>query len=52
MALSICDVCRKDPDRGVDLILSVQVYFANCLSISYFGFHSKLSNVFWITGLH
>ncbi|XP_019185386.1 PREDICTED: protein RST1 isoform X4 [Ipomoea nil] len=24
MALSICDVCRKDPDRGVDLILSVE----------------------------
>ncbi|KAL5864319.1 hypothetical protein ACOSQ3_001833 [Xanthoceras sorbifolium] len=23
MAASICDVCRKDPDRGVDIILSV-----------------------------
>lgn len=25
MAASVKDVCRKDPDRGVDLILSVSV---------------------------
>lgn len=25
MAASVLDVCRKNPDRGVDLILSVSV---------------------------
>lgn len=27
MAASIHDVCKRHPDRGVDLILSVQVLF-------------------------
>lgn len=32
VAASIRDVCRKDPDRGVDLILSVSV----CVSLKLF----------------
>ena len=31
MAASVRDVCRKDPDRGVDLILSVEVQYAGPL---------------------
>lgn len=32
MAASVLDVCRKNPDRGVDLVLSVAVQYDDHLS--------------------
>ncbi|KAL5979483.1 Protein rst1 [Asimina triloba] len=29
MAASVCDVCKSNPDRGVDLILSVTACIEN-----------------------
>lgn len=37
MAASVRDVCRKNPDRGVDLILSVSVRFILNLVFLCFG---------------
>ncbi|KAK9090349.1 hypothetical protein Sjap_023526 [Stephania japonica] len=41
LAASVCDICRKDPDRGVDLILSVSACVeSRQLAVLALGLHS------------
>ncbi|KAK9113672.1 hypothetical protein Syun_020469 [Stephania yunnanensis] len=41
LAASVCDICRKDPDRGVDLILSVsECIESRQLAVHALGLHS------------
>lgn len=47
MAASVRDVCKRNPDRGVDLVLSVEVWLQSILSMLACSFHLifEISNV-------